>query len=813
MNITNISDNTNTSWEEMTKNATDAVSGSSADSNADNQNIDSSTMTITADTEITQESIVRDSETLGEGKGLDFNTVKNKGVVYPLIRINDHFLTEEEIREFYIETGYYKNFYDYKNLKIPLTGFVPTLHLIITTASSDFLKGNIIKSGDKCDVFFSNGGSMVKSYRGDFIIKNVVTSDKPSEVTDKPVTYIIDGELFIPNLRDESQKFNFNGSSRDAMMDCAKRLGLGFFFCDPDDTADYQGWTCSKNLLEYALDVSSHSWKEFNSFFDSWIDPRYGLSFININKMLIIDGFDEPIDITPFVNMINNSVGIDGNKIQKSEEEKRKNSQPQAKILTNITKENESVTPFYIKNWNLVNRAAEIAHEIGINEQATTNIDNPGVDTENTDIDMSYSIPVNNTKMKSKDFYILMGSGVNVTYTQADQKDPNMSFVKSANKVSGGEISETMSNDDADMMQQTGNNMMSSGNTNRFYDAGWEHNMRNNLQLQKQYTEVELSGLNLAIMRGEKIPVLILDNDKVNSTARIDNYTGSEVESLIYEPASGWYIIDGLMWYWSQNPDGKGSTYWRTKLHLVRREWPVAGSMHTTTNENTLTFNHNVDVSSNSSNTTGNNTAGTTATSSLTISSDDITSTDGVPLTGLKQSLKDIYWGIKAICPNIKLVSARRWAVNQDGKRVDGNAFVKRNGLYKCVNAKGEVMYFKSNNSRHLYGEAFDIINTTGQDFNSIMTNFIMIDNELLKSMALSGIAACVEQTTDDSGAAVKHYHFGTEKDIQKTFWESVKALNTHLDDITLNTINNYSAWNQRNYANEIKNTDVEEIS
>ena len=51
--------------------------------------------------------------------------------------------------------------------------------------------------------------------------------------------------------------------------------------------------------------------------------------------------------------------------------------------------------------------------------------------------------------------------------------------------------------------------MMASGNTNKFYDAAWEHNMRNNLQLQKQYTEVELKGLNLAIMRGEKIPVII----------------------------------------------------------------------------------------------------------------------------------------------------------------------------------------------------------------------------------------------------------------------------------------------------------------
>jgi hypothetical protein len=48
--------------------------------------------------------------------------------------------------------------------------------------------------------------------------------------------------------------------------------------------------------------------------------------------------------------------------------------------------------------------------------------------------------------------------------------------------------------------------------------------MRNVLQLEKQYTEVELLGCNLAIMRGEKIPALILDHDKVQSVARSGNW-------------------------------------------------------------------------------------------------------------------------------------------------------------------------------------------------------------------------------------------------------------------------------------------------
>lgn len=121
-------------------------------------------------------SVVEDEESLGNGKGLDPNAFRNKGTVFPFIRINDHYFTEDEIVEFYIESGYYKNYHDYKNIKIPRTGFVPTIHIILKTASTDLLKQNQIKSGDKIAVFISNGGGMVKSYRADYVINSCVTT-------------------------------------------------------------------------------------------------------------------------------------------------------------------------------------------------------------------------------------------------------------------------------------------------------------------------------------------------------------------------------------------------------------------------------------------------------------------------------------------------------------------------------------------------------------------------------------------------------------------------------------------------------------
>ena len=59
-----------------------------------------------------------------------------------------------------------------------------------------------------------------------------------------------------------------------------------------------------------------------------------------------------------------------------------------------------------------------------------------------------------------------------------------------------------------------------------------------------------------------------------------------------------------------------------------------------------------------------------------------------MPLTGLKEGVKQLFKDLQTACDgNIRLVSARRWAVDESGKKVDGNAFVMKNGLYKCKNA------------------------------------------------------------------------------------------------------------------------------
>ena len=69
--------------------------------------------------------------------------------------------------------------------------------------------------------------------------------------------------------------------------------------------------------------------------------------------------------------------------------------------------------------------------------------------------------------------------------------------------------------------------------------------------------------------------------------------------------------------------------------------------------------------------------SGTDANIALNVDISDKTGTaDEMPLSGLRDELKEVYHILKNDCPKIKIVSARRWAVDESGKRVDGNAFV-----------------------------------------------------------------------------------------------------------------------------------------
>ena len=679
------------------------------------------------------------------------------GLAYPLIRIADHYFAQREIEYFSIESK----------------GFLPTMKLIIHSNNKDLMKENLIKEGEKCSVFIYNGHGTFKSLRCDFRITNFIDVSTSKSYIEPDLRYHVYGELLIPELYNANLSFSMPGTSKDAIMDIASRLGLGFFFCDPDDTNDCQMWYCfadddkseNSHIVKYIKDVTQHSWKNFNSFFDSWVDVRYGLTYLNINKMLGEDGMDENIDLTYLNNTLNQESAADKNLAEASASDKKNNPIPQLKLLSNITTDPSALTSFYVIDYQVVNNAGAITKQMGVNCCQNYVIDNTGVASVNADIEMKYSVPTNKTKLENG-FYTLIEPGQNETYAEADNGD----YTQQNTVVQGGKIADIQGDQDGNTISKTGNNNQSVGNVNKFFDAAYEHNRINNLLLQKKYVNMTLQGCNLGIMRGEKIPALIQDQQAQILGMNEDN----KVTKLIVEDVSGWFIISSIKWIYDINSYMPG-TLWTTEISLTRREWPIIGYKNVQSENTEPEIQANININEGSS-------VESSEDSEMTETNNEFNEEEEELTIGLRDFMIQLYQILKEQTGNrVKLIGARRWAVDQNGNKVEGNMFVSKNGLYKCVNAKDEVMYFQSVNSRHLYGEAIDILHDGGLDFNTLLTDYLLTNEAILKHMFNNGICCYIENTKDAGGNSVQHYHLGTDPDKQHTWWMNVKNANTNL--------------------------------
>ena len=797
----------------------------------DNSNVDIETNNVTEDVTINQEDTetFAGSETLSNNSGdvgghdiemqessnprgyrhTDFK--KAAGQSFPIIRINDYYVASSEIMSFEIET----------------IGFIPVCRLTIKSANNHLLKNDTIKEGDKMAVFCAPGHGMIKSLRCDFLITQVHHTDIAQNNINQPYTFDITGELYIPNLYNSNMSFAFSGTSRDAVIDAASKTGLGFFFCDDENTDDAQMWYCTteggeaaqqmqnapqSNLMNYIQYVTQHAWKNFDSFYDSWIDPRYGLSFINVNKMLGEKGMDETFDVTIFNSMFNATKGVDGANIDDSNSEKRKNPTPQIKLINNIPTDNEAGTAYYAESFKEINQAASISREIGVTTTIDYTVDNQVIDPSSNQVSVKFSIPYNKDKYPNGGFYIMIGPGQNESYNQAD----NGSYVDQSAKVYGGVTTDMQADSDGELITETGSNEMASGNVNKFFDVAYEHNRINNLQLQKKLVKVVLNGANFTIMRGEKIPTLFIDNNKLTTlmgTEKIDPQTNKPAESpklrqarllnaCVFTNLSGWFIISGITWRYNAQVTN-GMTAWTTELILTRREWPRPGYINvTTTEKDILDINVSAGTHVDSKQVGISNPQSTKKESNKSEEKDKVDQQDKVqgtvPLTGVKDYLKELYHLIeKQVGTNgVRLVGARRYAADKDNKRVNGNAYIHTLNGYKCIDALGNVMYFESNNSRHLYGEAIDIINGNGVSFDDLLKKHLLINGDILKIMYDNGLSCYIETSVDDTGTTSRHYHIGTDTVKQSSWWSAVQALNGGSNIITTST----SRFNLTNY-------------
>lgn len=695
-------------------------------------------------------------------------TVGDFGEGCPIIKIKERVFYSEEIK--YFELNNY--------------GFLPTIKLKLSVYDKSLIKNDVVNDGEVVQVFFSSDDTFVKPMRCDFLITDVIASSVDNQMMGNLYTFMVFGELNVPKLRNSSSSFSFVGTSRDAMRDVAQKIGLGFYFSDEEDTCDSQIWQCtpqdSDGVTEYIHEVCDHAWKNFDSFFACWIDPRYALAFVNMNKMLGEDGLDEGIDYAKYISAFTINAGIDKERT-KSENE----AMPMYKCFTNFNSHQSSNTAFHVNSYRVVNQVSSITKAIGLHRKETLALQNQGIDNENTDRDVEYQICLNETKLKSG-FYAFVGPG-KTDYSQGEAIE---TYVENAKAKKATKIMDVMSDGDQETIESTGSNELASGNVSKSYNIAEEHNYMNNMQLEKQYIEMRCNGINLAICRGEKIPAMMIDVDQLSSGG-LASGRGTDMLDLV---ATGWFVIAGIKWIYDATDSARGRgrkviTEWETVVKLTRREWPIPVP-HTvpTDQENT---NGVIAVNTASGKTIGGD-------GLADVKVDNGQEGGEVNLEGTKSFMKDIWNSILVATGNaVKLVSARRYAVDENNNVVEGNAFVKlESGKYKCKSSSGQILYYNSYNSRHLYGEALDFVNTS-ISFDDVLQKIIASD-ACLKELYTYGVSVYIEVTKDDMGVDAKHYHVGTDTEYQEKFWQLVYEMRDK-DYTSIQGINSFAGFKTKN--------------
>lgn len=199
------------------------------------------------------------------------------GYVFPYIIINTYEFTTDEIYSFEM------NCYD----------FLPICRIKVFDKTTQFSGKYFPKDGDVISVFLkSPNKELYKDVRIDFDFISIDPITNKSELT----SYIIIGQMKVPGLYGEYCKSYVQKTSFDTLMDVSQELKLGYA-SNIEDTADKMTWINPFDTnYKFIEDTVKKSYLNEDTFFISYIDFYYNLTFIDLNR-IFADGDVEETEI------------------------------------------------------------------------------------------------------------------------------------------------------------------------------------------------------------------------------------------------------------------------------------------------------------------------------------------------------------------------------------------------------------------------------------------------------------------------------------------------------------------------------------
>jgi hypothetical protein len=480
------------------------------------------------------------------------------GVEYPLIKINDYIFSRSEIT----------------SVSIDCTEFLPKIVVNVILMGQLFIAKEMPKDGDIISVAIRNRTDALKIIRNDYVITGVHVAPNLTEAR-IPVAMTFYGELFIPGLKSQKNDFSFKGTTLEAAKDFAKKYNLGFA-SNEDNTSDKQIWLKANIAGDiYINNIVERAWRDTKSFYKCWIDLYYNLNFINFDKQLM--STETETDVAAIISNLDKNWNYGANT-------KETETSLTVKVFSNY--QSFRTSSFYITSWRPFNKSSSITFQIGTKMTCEMFEHNKNIyENPKTDKNKHYwavTIEPTYDKDKVNKTILLRGRATMVK----DEKNPdlqraNYSYVDLYEKFPWLGTQYTISNPDDDNLQWDGNH-------HKNYQVAKVQNLINNKELDKLNLHIEVNGNNFNVIRGDKIPVVLIKTDAVDNMRINPKSNFNDMLDLFY---SGWYLVKGFVLNFTGKNKGSIMSNFTQEFILTRREWPAPlpvepiSTVSTTTNK------------------------------------------------------------------------------------------------------------------------------------------------------------------------------------------------------------------------------------
>ncbi len=472
-------------------------------------------------------------ETNPEGKG---QKIENKtSLEYPFIKINDYIISKGEIDYFQIDS----------------TRRLPSIILSLSFSNDKFFTKEMPKDGDIISVAITNKSDLLVPIRNDYVITGASPLKKSTTLKEgSSITFF--GELFVPGLSGFRGSSAYIGTSMETLKKIAKALSLGFN-TNEENTDDKQLWFISTAFDLSIEEIASRAWKDENSFFDWWIDVYYNFNFVNVQKQLLSS--EDEIDIAASLGNVSKEFYW-GNSTDKTAEA--------PKVFSNF--QGYKTTSFYITDWKPINKSTAITYDYGTSVQATFFEHNKIIyEDPNKTKYWSFKMEPAYDPEKVNSHILLRGrANWDASLNKNEPAQANYKYVDLYNISPWLGIQYTISNPEEDNSKWTGNH-------HKNYCRSQIQNILNRVELEKLNVEVSVQGTNLNIIKGDKLPVVLIQKERFENLLVNKDFLADAAVEFFY---SGWYYVKGFTLSWTRGEPQVFSQF-SQKFILTRREWPT----------------------------------------------------------------------------------------------------------------------------------------------------------------------------------------------------------------------------------------------